>query len=272
MSRSLSVLGSKRTEGLPICERQSTVKEEYQDKYQDKYQDNPELLRQAREGSESAQERLVLLNMGLVKSIATRFVGRGTDFEDLVQIGSMGLLKAIRTFDLTRGCAFSTYAVPLIFGEIRRFLRDDGPIKVSRVQKRVAAGLMAERERLAAVGQHDAPLSLIAERCGVTKEEAAEALDAVSPLRSLSEPIAGDENGNTLESTLGDDGENEKCFERIALAAAIEKMPKMRQKIIILRYFKDYSQEETARVLGLSQVKVSREEKKILLFLREELS
>lgn len=239
---------------------------------EEKYKENAALLRSARAGDERAQEKLVLLNMGLVKSIATRFVGRGTDFEDLVQIGCLGLIKAIRTFDEERGCAFSTYAVPLIFGEIRRFLRDDGPIKVSRVQKRIAASIMAEKERLAALGEHDAPLSLIAERCGISCEEAAEALDAVSPLRSLSDPIASDDSTSTLESTLADESENERCFEKIALAAAIEKMPKMRQKIIILRYFKDYSQEETARTLGLSQVKVSREEKKILLFLREELS
>ena len=214
----------------------------------------------------------MLLNMGLVKSIASRFTGRGTDFEDLVQIGSMGLLKAIRTFDEERGCVFSTYAVPLILGEIRRHLRDDGPIKVSRVQKRVAAAIMAEKERLAALGVFDAPLSLVAENVGISKEEAAEALDAVSPLRSLSEPISGDDNGTTLESTLADDGANEKSFERIALSAAIKKMPLLRQRIVFLRYFKDCSQEETARALGLSQVKVSREEKKILLFLREELS
>ena len=214
----------------------------------------------------------MLLNMGLVKSIASRFTGRGTDFEDLVQIGSMGLLKAIRTFDEERGCVFSTYAVPLILGEIRRHLRDDGPIKVSRVQKRVAAAIMAEKERLAALGVFDAPLSLVAENVGISKEEAAEALDAVSPLRSLSEPISGDDNGTTLESTLADDGANEKSFERIALSAAIKKMPLLRQRIVFLRYFKDCSQEETARALGLSQVKVSREEKKRLLFLREELS
>ncbi len=239
---------------------------------EEKYRDNLALLKAAKEGSEEAQEKLVLLNMGLVKSIASRFTGRGTDFEDLVQIGSMGLLKAIRTFDEGRGCVFSTYAVPLILGEIRRHLRDDGPIKVSRVQKRVAAAIMAEKERLASLGIFDAPLSLVAEHVGISKEEAAEALDAVSPLRSLSEPISGDDNGTTLENTLADEGATEKSFERIALSAAIRKMPLLRQRIVFLRYFKDCSQEETARALGLSQVKVSREEKKILLFLREELS
>jgi RNA polymerase sporulation-specific sigma factor len=241
-------------------------------KMEEKYRDNTSLIKRAQSGDEDATEELIELNMGLVKSIATRFVGRGTDFEDLVQIGSMGLLKAVRTFDLLRGCAFSTYAVPLIFGEIRRFLRDDGPIKVSRVQKRLAATLMAEREKLAALGKEDTPISLLAERCGVTREAAAEALDAVTPLRSIHEPIMGEDGGATLENTLADEEETERTFERIALAHAIEKLPKVRRKIIILRYFKDYSQDETARALGLSQVKVSREEKKILSFLREELS
>ena len=237
----------------------------------EKYKENLALVKKAQEGDEEALEALVVCNMGLVKSIATRFTGRGTDFEDLTQIGSMGLIKAVRTFDLSRGCSLSTYAVPLIMGEIRRFLRDDGPIKVSRLQKRLAASLMAERERLAREGEEDAPLSLLASRCGVTMEEAAEALDAAMPLCSFEDPI-GEEGGKTLESTLADETENEKSFERLALGAAIDKLPKMRQKIIILRYFKDYSQDKTARILGLSQVKVSREEKKILSFLREELS
>ena len=115
-------------------------------------------------------------------------------------------------------------------------------------------------------------LSLLAERVGISKEEAAEALDAVSPPRSLSETVSGEENGTSLESLLADDGETEKSFERIALGDAIGKMSEMRQRIVFLRYYKDLSQEETARRLGLSQVKVSREEKKILLFLKEALS
>lgn len=237
----------------------------------EKYRENLALIERAQEGDEEALSRLIETNMGLVKSIATRFCGRGTDFEDLVQIGCMGLIKAVRTFDLARGCVLSTYALPLIFGEIRRFLRDDGPIKVSRVQKRLAASIMAEKERLASLGMTDVPLSLLAKNCGVSNEEAAEALDALAPLRSLSEPLAGDD-GNTLENTLADEDGQEKFFERVALSAAIEKLPGLKRKIIILRYFKDCSQEKTARILGLSQVKVSREEKKILSFLREELS
>lgn len=239
---------------------------------EEKFKENLSLITKAQEGDEAAAEQLFLLNAGLVKSIAVRFIGRGTDLEDLIQMGNLGLLKAIRTFDTARGCMFSTYAVPLIFGEIRRFLRDDGPIKVSRVQKRLGAALAAERERLAAEGKEDAPLSLVAAAVGVTPEEAAAALDAMCPPRSLNEPVASDENGGTLENLISDEDEPERTFEKIALSAAIDKLPTLRRKIILLRYYRDLSQDETAKALGLSQVKVSREEKKILAFLREELS
>ncbi len=235
------------------------------------YKENLALVARAQGGDEEAYEELVKRNMGLVRSIAARFIGRGTELEDLWQIGSMGLVKAIRTFDLSRGCAFSTYAVPLIFGEIRRFLRDEGPIKVSRVQKRLAARLAAAREELAAKGVFEAPVSRLAAHVGVSTEEAVSAMDAVLPPRSFSDPV-GDEDGRTLEGMLSDDGEHERAFERLALMSAIEKLPELRRKIILLRYFRDLSQDETARRLGLSQVKVSREEKKILALLREELS
>lgn len=239
---------------------------------EEKFKENAALIERAQAGDEAAAEQLFLLNAGLVKSIALRFVGRGTELEDLVQMGNLGLLKAIRTFDASRGCVFSTYAVPLVFGEIRRFLRDDGPIKVSRTQKKLGAMLAAEKERLAAEGREDPPLSLVAARVGVSPEEAAAALDAMCPPRSLTEPIAGDENGGTLENLLSDEDEPERTFEKIALAAAIDKLPTLRRKIVLLRYYRDLSQDETAKALGLSQVKVSREEKKILTFLREELS
>ena len=241
-------------------------------KTDEKYRDNITLIAAAQAGDERALEKIVLLNAGLVKSIAARFLGRGTEFEDLTQIGSMGLIKAVRTFDISRGCVFSTYAVPLIFGEIRRFLRDDGPIKVSRVQKRLGALLAAEREKMAKEGIFDAPVSLLAQRCGVSTAEAAAALDANLPPRSLSDVMYGEEDGVTLESTLSDDEENEKAFLRVALADAIGKLSETRRKIVLLRYFRDLSQDETARILGLSQVKVSREEKKIMMFLREQLS
>ncbi|MBE6656178.1 MAG: sigma-70 family RNA polymerase sigma factor [Ruminococcaceae bacterium] len=238
----------------------------------EKYKENAALLLKAQTGDEEAVTSLLKLNAGLVRSIALRYTGRGTDFEDLEALGNMGLLKAIRSFDAARGCAFSTYAVPLIFGEIRRFLRDDGPIKVSRVHKRTGAMLSVAREALAAEGITDPPLSLLAERAGITAEAARDALEALTPPRSLGESPLGEEGGATLEEMLSDGDGGEAALEKIALRAAIEKLPALKRKILLLRYFRDLSQVETARMLGLSQVKVSREEKKILLFLREELS
>ncbi len=238
----------------------------------DKYKDNLTLIAASQAGDGRATDRLVRQNGGLVSHIAARFLGRGYEMEDLVEIGHIGLLKAIRTFDLSRGCAFSTYAVPLIFGEIRRFLRDDGPIKVSRTQKRLGARLAAERERCHAEGMTEVRLSELAARCGVSAEEAAAALDAIAPVASLSDMLYNDEGSPTIESTLFDEGEAERSFDKLAISMAIDKLPEMRRKIILLRYFRDYSQSETAAALGLTQVKVSREEKKILAFLRGELS
>ena len=235
-----------------------------------KYDDNPRLLAAALAGDPRAEEELVKANAGLVRSVAARFSDRGYDREELFDVGQIGLLKAVRTFVPARGCAFSTYAVPLIFGEIRRFLRDDGPIKVSREKKRLAAALSAERERAAANGE-DLRISELAEKVGVTPEEAADALDAVSPVRSLSEYAYRDE-GPTLGETIADEGENERVFDRIALALAVAKLPALRKKIVLLRYYRDRSQQKVADLLGLTQVKGSREEKRAIAFLREELS
>ena len=236
------------------------------------FSDNLPLLIRSRAGDRAATEELVKKNGGLVTGIALRFVGRGTDYEDLVGLGNLGLLKAIRSFDPERGCAFSTYAVPLIFGEIRRFLRDDGPLKVSRTQKKLGAQLIAARERLAAAsGDGEVRLEEVAASCGVSAAEAAAALASVAPVSHLSDKVYGEEDGVTLEGTLYDDEEGERCFNRLALAEVISRLPDLRRKIILLRYYRDYSQEETARALGLSQVKVSREEKKILAFFREAL-
>ena len=235
-----------------------------------KYDDNPRLLAAALAGDPRAEEELVKANAGLVRSVAARFSDRGYDREELFDVGQIGLLKAVRTYDPARGCAFSTYAVPLIFGEIRRFLRDDGPIKVSREKKRLAAALSAERERAAANGE-DLRISELAEKVGVTPEEAADALDAVSPVRSLSEYAYRDE-GPTLGETIADEGENERVFDKIALALAVAKLPALRKKIVLLRYYRDLSQQKVADLLGLTQVKVSREEKRAIAFLREELS
>ena len=235
------------------------------------YDENLTLLRAYRDGDAEAGERLAELNAPLVYSIAGRFTGRGADISDLVESGNIGLVKAMRTFDFSHGCVFSTYAVPLIFGEIRRFLRDDGIIKVSREEKRLSALLCAERERRLTAGE-DADLSAVAAAVGISVQDAASALFALSPVRSLEEAAYDDEDSATLGSTLCDEEEEIRQFDRFALRMAIEKLSEPWQKLIILRYFRDMSQTETARILGLTQVKVSREEKKIMDFLRRELS
>ncbi len=237
------------------------------------YADNPRLLAESLAGDESATAELIRRNTGLVRSIALRFSSRGYDQEDLIQIGLLGLLKAIRTFDVARGCAFSTYAVPLVLGEIRRFLRDDGMIKISREQKRLSAELCRIRDEAFASGEGELRLEELAHRAGVSREDAAAALEASFPIRSLSEAAyGGDEDAPTLEATLSDGNESERTLDRLALSLAIDKLPPLRKKILLLRYYRDYSQAETAKALGLTQVKISREEKKIIEFLRQELS
>ena len=235
------------------------------------YDKNLELIARYRAGDAEAGEELALLNKPLVYNVAGRFSGRGADSDELVEMGTIGLVKAINTFDFSRECAFSTYAVPLIFGEIRRFLRDDGIIKVSRENKKLSALLNAERERRIATGE-SVGRAAIAAAVGVTAQDAAAALFATTPVRSLDEAAYDDEESVTVEATVFDKDAESREFDRLALRFALEKLGATERKIIILRYFKDFSQAETARLLGLTQVKISREEKKILALLRAELS
>ncbi len=233
------------------------------------YKDTAEYLRRYADGENELEGAIMEQNIGLVNGIAYRFRGRGADFEDLKQIGSIGLLKAIRSFDADRGFAFSTYAVPLIIGEIRRFLRDDGTVKVSRGQKRLGAILMHEREKIISETGEEPRLSTLAEKAGVTPEEAAEALDASSPVRSLSEKIG--EDGFSLGDVIPSEDELSKTVEKLALNEVIGSLPPLWRKIIVLRYFRELSQQETADALGLTQVKISREEKKIFAEMRKRL-
>ena len=236
-----------------------------------RYDENLTLLASYREGDESAGERLAVLNTPLVYSIASRFIGRGVEMSELVECGNIGLVKAMKTFDFAHGCAFSTYAVPLIFGEIRRFLRDDGIIKVSREEKRLCALLSAERERRISMGENPT-IADVARAVGISPEDAASALFSASPVRSLDERAYDDDDTVTLGSTICDEDETEKNFNHLALRSAIEKLSPEHKKLIILRYFRDLSQTETAKILGFTQVKVSREEKKIMGILYKELS
>lgn len=238
------------------------------------YERNVALLERVKQGDADAEATLVEENLGLVRTVARRFLDRGTEYEDLVQIGTIGMIKAIRSFSLERGTAFSTYAVPLIVGEIRRHLRDDGPIKVSRVYKRQGVSLIHEKNRILAEEGREAGIAELAQRCGVSVEDAAISLDAISPITSLSDFVYG-EDTVTYEGVIADEdseNESERICDRIAIAQCIRRLQPMWQKIILMRYYRNMTQQQTANLLGLSQVKISREEKKILAFLRGELS
>ncbi len=243
-----------------------------------KYSNNQGLLLLAKSEDErvamDATEELVKSNMGLVRSIALRFRGRGTEYEDLVQIGTIGMLKAIRTFEAERGTVFSTYAVPLIVGEIRRHLRDDGIIKISRYHRKLGIELRQAEMRIMNEEGREAHIDELAAMCGATPEDAAMALEATSPVMSLSANVLH-EDGTELENCISDErdlDEMEQLRDKIALGQAIAKLDPTWKKIVLLRYYRNLTQQQTAERLGLSQVKVSREEKKIMEHLRKVLT
>ena len=236
-----------------------------------RYENNEWNLTLAARGDENAVERLIKDNYTLVTSIAHRFLGRGCEYEDLIQIGMIGMLKAIRSFDLSRGTAFSTYAVPMIMGEIKKYLRDDGIIKVGRVRKQNAFIVMRAKEKYRSEHFREAKLSDISEATGLSLEEITEALDAASPVTSLSSLI-GDNDELTIENTSAvSENPFDAEIEKIALYESLNSLDETRRKIIALRYFKCLSQQETADALGLTQVKISREEKKIFAQLRKKM-
>ena len=240
----------------------------------DQQERNGYLLERFLAGDECAEALLVEENTGLVRAVVLRFLGRGTEYEDLMQIGTIGMIKAIRSFSPSFGARFSTYAVPLIVGEIRRHLRDDGPIKVSRIYRRQGIALMREKNRILTEEGREAGIAELAALCALSREEAAVSLDALSPVASLSEAVYDEEDGLTLEGVLSDEDserETERICDRVAIAQSIEKLPPLWRKIVLLRYFRNRTQQQTADELGLSQVKVSREEKKILQYMRVEL-
>ena len=220
---------------------------------------------------EKARERFVSENMGLVYSIAKRFFDRGTDREDIIQIGVIGMLKAIDTFRPEMECAFSTYAVPMIMGEIRRYLRDDGQIKVGRRLKQQGAQILRVKEEFVQKNGREPKISELCELMDMRAEELTFALDAALPLRSLEEPI-GDEDDMNLGCVLRAEDEIEKSSMRLALREAISKISGEDRAILYYRFIKEYSQEKCAQLLGLTQVKISRREKKIFAKLRGELS
>lgn len=242
-------------------------------KRKEKQERNQSLIQRAQAGDEAAAESLVEENMGLVRSIAQRFADRGTEMEDLMQIGVMGMLKAVKSFDFSYQTAFSTYAVPLIIGEIRRFLRDDGMIKVGREIKKRGAEIQRAKEEFFIKHGREGTSAELAAVLHMSAEDFIFSLDANAPVHSLSEPIGADSEDYTLENSIADkENFTERLTDRLSLMESIKKLSEEEQKIIALRYFRDLSQQQTADILGLTQVKVSRSEKKIFAFLRQELT
>lgn len=226
-----------------------------------------ELISLAQKGDREASERLVAENSGLIWSVARRFIGRGVETEDLYQLGCMGFLKAIEGFDLAFGTRFSTYAVPKISGEIRRFLRDDGSLKVSRSIKEHSVTIKAIRNKLMLLLGREPTIQELSDQTGFTPEEIAIAEAATAATESIHQETG--EDGFCLENILTDTESEERMVERIALRQAVEKLPQRERMVVQLRYFHGLTQQRVAKVMEVSQVQVSRIEKKALEKIRE---
>lgn len=225
-----------------------------------------DLIRKSQAGDSDAQETLIKENNGLIWAVVRRFMGRGVETDDLYQLGCLGFLKAVEGFDTEYGTQFSTYAVPKIAGEIRRFLRDDGTVKVSRGIKERASTIKTARNQLIIALGREPTVSEIAEKTGFTAEDIAVAEIATASIESIHQQT-GDE-GFTLESVLTDTKSEDTMLEKIALSQAISCLQERESMVIKLRYFHGLTQEQTAKILGVSQVQVSRVEKKALQHLK----
>lgn len=229
-----------------------------------------ELLREAQNGDDASMEKLVRHNTALVKSIVKKYLGRGVEFDDLYQIGCMGLVKAIQNYDETFNVRFSTYAVPMIAGEIKRFLRDDGMIKVSRSLKELAGKAAAAQERLRRTLGADPGIQELAKEVGAEPEELALALEASRPHMSIYEQVYDDGSEVTLlDHMQPEKDEDNFIVDKILLKELLGKLEARERQLILLRYFQDKTQSEIARLMGVSQVQISRLENKIITKLRE---
>ena len=248
-------------------EIRNVKKEEYN------YEDNSILIPQAKSGDEKAMNRVIEMNLPLVSSISKKFLNRGYDYEDIFQIGSIGLVKAIKNFDASFNVKFSTYAVPMIIGEIKRFIRDDGIIKVSRNVKSLARKLHFDKEQLTKDLGRDPTIEEISAFSGVPKEEIVFAIESATGLSYLYDTIHQDDGAPVLLiDKLSEKGvEDTEMIDRIALKEALRSLDTKSRQIIMLRYFKDKTQVQVAKLLGISQVQVSRIEKKVLVVMREQL-
>ena len=229
---------------------------------------NSTLLKEYKNGSAEARDILCNENMGLVLSCVKRFAKNGLETEDLIQTGTIGLLKAIDNFDTSYDVKFSTYAVPMILGEIRRFLRDDGIIKISRNMKQAAYKGYKAREELSTLLRREPTMEEISKKSGVSVEILVEAFEAMTAPDSINREIYTDSNGELGDMITNDDDE-EKILNKIAVREILDKLTPRERRIIVLRYFKGKTQQEIAPVIGVSQVQVSRIEKQILEKIRK---
>ncbi len=229
-----------------------------------------ELICRSQAGDQDAKEELLVNNTGLIWSVVRRFFGRGVDSDDLYQLGCLGFIKAIDGFDTEFGTQFSTYAVPKIAGEIRRYIRDDGAVKVSRGIKEKAAMIKAARVKLVQTLGCEPTITQLSEETGITPEDIALAESATADVESIHKENGQD--GFTLENVLTDTKSEEVFLERIALRQAIDKLPSRESMVIRLRYFHGLTQQNVAKIMGVSQVQISRIEKKALEKLRDWLA
>ena len=238
------------------------------------YEIKTEDLLKAQNNDDKAMTDIIETNSGLLWSIVKRFLGRGYEGEELYQIACIGFIKAIKRFDLKYDVRLSTYAVPYILGEIKRFIRDDGPIKISRSIKELAIKIKdIQKEYLSKKGE-EINICEIAKILKVSKEEVAVALDSLRPLESIDEESYENDTGGETKLTKIDNGKDEtgNLINKMCLDDLIKSLNEREQKIIMLRYYKEKTQSEVAKILGITQVQVSRLEKKILLNLREKIS
>jgi RNA polymerase sporulation-specific sigma factor len=233
------------------------------------YSENNSLVLRAQDGDEDAFAQLIRENTGLIWSVARRFFGRGCDAEDLYQLGCVGFIKAVKGYDPSFGTQFSTYAVPKITGEMRRFLRDDGAVKVSRGTKETGAKLARIKSELEAKLGRDVLLSELAEASGMSVEDIAVCEIAASPVQSLQQPM-GDE-GFALESTIGGESIENRIIERTTLHSALRELPERERSVLMLRYYRGMTQESVAHILAVSQVQVSRIERRAIGMLRDKI-
>ncbi|NLJ99872.1 MAG: RNA polymerase sporulation sigma factor SigF [Clostridia bacterium] len=233
-----------------------------------------ELLQKTQDGDEKARERLINCNLKLVFNLVRRFDNRGYELEDLFQIGTIGLIKAIDKFDLTYDVKFSTYAVPMIIGEIRRFLRDDSPVKVSRSLKKIAYDVNRKREELTKEFGREPTIQEISDSLGVSMEEIVTASEAIQSPTSIHDTLYQDDGDPiyVLDQLRNEKDDEAVWFDKIALRDILQRLTEKHRKVLIMRFIQDKTQSEVAKDIGLSQVQVSRIERQALVALKKIVS